>query len=496
MEETLFYEQYQKMQSLTKIFISAMDCGYLKIAWDAFRELQALGIPYESQSGKIIIHLDGKTYSLSDSPEESLQERANRAWKNEISRQESSDSEAEQAILSWQQPDLSPDPVLPLISPEAAEISRQLAEDPPEMPSFHMETQNTEKDPFAGLDAMLSGQREAGEIYHEDANDNWGVPAQPQIADPFGDFGKELDELSREFEVTAAKPTVDTTVQLPPKGASKKEKDGLMSAIDELNALVGFGRSDATGPSVRRYATKKEETAQEHADEGFQPPLTTDFTPNHQIALKDCVYSMFSGEVYGETSLRKHNIYFMIAPFEISDHSPSSNILLYAYFNGQNYATTSLNNPDKNSLLFQVGEYQFLARGKFTDGKWSAQIQLTGDSLRRHDILDIKKTYHNNPSTLGETNGHIRFRYQGYINRKELVSTGCVNVFPIDVNSGAFIIVRCMEDFTDIFYTDDVDHVTLYTAEGKKNLTIKLENQIAYATLADAPEEEESELHE
>lgn len=247
---------------------------------------------------------------------------------------------------------------------------------------------------------------------------------------------------------------------------------------------VRFGRKDANIEGERRADMEERDSEVEDLlTEGYLPPLPLDYTPNMEIALTDCVYSMFLGSIYEETATRKYDIFFMVAPFEIKENEPSSNIVLYVFYKNQNYALTSLNNREKNSLLCQIASFSFLVRGRFTGGVWDADVQLAGESLRREDVFEIKGVRHNNPKNMGATNGHIRFTYQGYINHPEIVSTGCVNVFPMDDYGEEFLIVRCLEDFVDIFYTDEVRGIEMHTVEGDKCLSVVNEDGIVTAKL-------------
>ena len=226
------------------------------------------------------------------------------------------------------------------------------------------------------------------------------------------------------------------------------------------------------------------------------PPLTGEIAPNTEIALSDCVYSIFLADIYEESSIMKQKIFFMVAPFEVSEDTPSANIFMYAYMDGKNYSSNSLKNPNKNSLYCQIGPYEFFIRGWLKDGKWQSEIKLAGNSLTRHDIFEITNVMHFSPETLGKTNGHIRFRYKGFVNHKNIESLGCVNIFPIDPNTKDFVMIRCIEDFMDVFYsTDEGKVMELQTTEGVKEVrAVCDEYGICRAVITDKPKEEEEAM--
>lgn len=306
------------------------------------------------------------------------------------------------------------------------------------------------------------------------------IPDNRSDVDVPSDNGKTAREDSNEA-IPQRGTAMDITLDAQ-KQEQKQEDAG--DATEDLPA--GFGRDSVSTEAIRRSTeTEEPEEEEEVRTEGYMPPLPLDYTPNMQIPLDDCIYSMFIGEICEAEDPKKYEIYFMVAPFEIRENEPSCNILMYAYFKNQNYSVTSpLTNDTKNSILCQIAEFQFLIRGSFKDGVWSSDIQLTGTSLRRNDVFDIKKIFHHNAEKPGG-NGHIRFTYDGYINHKEITSVGSVDVFPMDSTGRIFVVVRCMEDFTDIFYTDEPVPVELKTADGcrilsvsmeEKNVTAKLEN--------------------
>lgn len=335
----------------------------------------------------------------------------------------------------------------------------------------------------------------------------------PTVADEFGGMFHtsggldELEELERMYGSGKKGEEKESSDFFPERGvtpekpAASEEHEQAETGTDSASVQAddlfpGFSRIDADGiPEKTPTFRSRRPDRPGETEQGFQPPLTSEIENNFSIPLLDCVYSIFLADVYEEQAINKQKIFFMVAPFEVTKDSPSTNILFYAYTDHVPYCTTSLKNHEKNSLVCQIGQFQFLVRGSILDGKWQAEVKLTGESLRRGDILEIKQVKHFSPDSLGQTNGHIRFRYKGYINRPDLMSTGCINIFPIDPNTKDCVVVRCMEDFIDYVFTDQKKELKLQTAEhGIKQLHVTCENDTLQATFSDYVEVEEGEL--
>ena len=305
----------------------------------------------------------------------------------------------------------------------------------------------------------------------------------------------ELEALLKSLDAeTDTKTNMDNGVlpETPEKIPEKKEE---MLSCEPIS--VDFSRKDADAAPERTPGHKFiREKNENDKPTGFMPPLTGDITANTEIALSDCVYSIFLANIYEESSIVKQKIFFMVAPFEVSEDTPSANIFLYAYMDGKNYSSNSLKNPNKNSLYCQIGPYEFFIRGYVKEGKWQAEIKLAGNSLTRHDIFEITNEKHFSPESLGKTNGHIRFRYKGFVNHKDMESLGCVNIFPIDPNTRDFVMIRCIEDFMDVFYsTDEKKVMELQTMEGVKEVRpVCDEYGICRAVITDKPKEEEEAM--
>lgn len=311
----------------------------------------------------------------------------------------------------------------------------------------------------------------------------------------------ELDALLKSLDIDDTEDVTQSKSSVLTEEMSKETDTSLPETpVVESEPIpeTSFSRMDADAAPERTPGHKfmRDESEKEEKPQGYEPPLTGEIVPNTEIALSDCVYSIFLANVYEESSILKQKIFFMVAPFEVSEESPSVNIFMYAYMNGQSYSSNSLKNPNKNSLYCQIGPYEFFIRGWLRDGKWQAEIKLAGNSLTRHDIFEITNVMHFSPSTLGKTNGHIRFRYKGFVNHKELESLGCVNIFPIDPNTRDFVMIRCIEDFMDVFYsTDEGKTMELQTMDGVKEVrAICDEYGICKAIITDKVKQEEEAM--
>jgi hypothetical protein len=342
----------------------------------------------------------------------------------------------------------------------------------------------------SGIDALLD---ELGLFDDEDEDES--KEEESKVADV-----PPKDEVSVSFEkedgtpVTIGDDGEEEEEEEVTKSEMMSDLDGLVSDAQSPISLLGdgFGRDSVSNKPVRRASSYVEEDTTE-AKEEYPLPFQTDFKNTYHINVKKCVFSMILGEVYHENDNEKNDIYFMVAPFHVVENSPSTNLTMYAFYKGQNYALTSLNNKNRNSICCQVAEYQFLIRGKFKDGKWGCDVQLMGNSLKNNDVFVIKSQVHNTPEE-PEDNGHIRFLYDGYINHKNVASKGCVDVFPMDANLAGFVIVRCIEDFIDIFFTDDVEYVELKTTEGLKRMHLEVsEKRDIDAVIEDYVEETKGE---
>lgn len=438
------FSQYQYIQALKTILIQATAIKHNEISAIAFRDLLGNGLGYSMKDGKVLIEIDGETYLLPGTILETI---------NTSTQPEASSMWLDNLISDI---------------PSAKEVqARNTDFFSDEKERTVTDAKNVDKEMSDFLDAIFSGD-----------TDTSTLPENKDF-DTFAFSQSKEDNVSTDACYEQKEPVL-------PENPLPSEKP---SEISPLAEEVGFSRKTANIAPIKRGRMVEE--VKSDIEEGYQPPLTDVFTPNYEISIQDCVYSMFMGEVYEETAIKKQKIYFMVAPFEIKDNDPSCNIIMYAFYNGQSYAITSLSSPNKNSLLCQIAEFQFLVRGKFQDGVWSADIQLTKDSLRRRDVFTVEKVYHSNPATIGKTNGHIRFTYEGYINHKNLKSKGCVNVFPVDVEASEFIIVRCIEDFIDIIFTEEKPLVELHTHEGDKCLSILSSGGVFQAHMEDSVKEEE-----
>ena len=365
-----------------------------------------------------------------------------------------------------------------------ASSEQPVSDNPWDMPV----SEKTADEPEADMDVDSVFGKMFGALAETDA---WGESLKTNVG-----IDDELEALLKSLDAgTDTKTDMDNGV-LPetPENKIPEKKEEVLSCEP---VSVDFSRKDADAAPERtpghKFIREKDE---DDKPTGFMPPLTGDITANTEIALSDCVYSIFLANIYEESSIVKQKIFFMVAPFEVSEDTPSANIFLYAYMDGKNYSSNSLKNPNKNSLYCQIGPYEFFIRGYVKEGKWQAEIKLAGNSLTRHDIFEITNEKHFSPESLGKTNGHIRFRYKGFVNHKDMESLGCVNIFPIDPNTRDFVMIRCIEDFMDVFYsTDEKKVMELQTMEGVKEVRpVCDEYGICRAIITDKPKEEEEAM--
>lgn len=366
-------------------------------------------------------------------------------------------------------------------------LSEQPVSDNPDNPWDMPVSEEVADEPEADMDVDSVFGKMFGDSVEKDV---WGERVKTNAG-----VDDELESLLKSLDAeTDTKTDMDNGVlpETPEKIPEKKEE---MLSCEPIS--VDFSRKDADAAPERTPGHKFiREKNENDKPTGFMPPLTGDITANTEIALSDCVYSIFLANIYEESSIVKQKIFFMVAPFEVSEDTPSANIFLYAYMDGKNYSSNSLKNPNKNSLYCQIGPYEFFIRGYVKEGKWQAEIKLAGNSLTRHDIFEITNEKHFSPESLGKTNGHIRFRYKGFVNHKDMESLGCVNIFPIDPNTRDFVMIRCIEDFMDVFYsTDEKKVMELQTMEGVKEVRpVCDEYGICRAVITDKPKEEEEAM--
>lgn len=367
-------------------------------------------------------------------------------------------------------------------------LSEQPVSDNPDNPWDMPVSEEAADEPEADMDVDSVFGKMFGDSVEKDV---WGERVKTNAG-----VDDELEALLKSLDAETDTKTDDMDNGVLPETPEKiPEKKEEMLSCEPV--FVDFSRKDADAAPERtpghKFIREKDESDK---PTGFMPPLTGDITANTEIALSDCVYSIFLANIYEESSILKQKIFFMVAPFEVSEDTPSANIFLYAYMDGKNYSSNSLKNPNKNSLYCQIGPYEFFIRGYVKEGKWQAEIKLAGNSLTRHDIFEITNEKHFSPESLGKTNGHIRFRYKGFVNHKDMESLGCVNIFPIDPNTRDFVMIRCIEDFMDVFYsTDEKKVMELQTMEGVKEVRpVCDEYGICRAVITDKPKEEEEAM--
>lgn len=488
--------QKKTIQNLLQILSLSCEMEQWQIARDTLTALAPYGFVYKKQEEHAVFAISGTVYRVPlvekkapvepEIPDFSMLLDSASSEEDpvycETSPQMASfkDEKETPAVIFHDKASVSSDGLLASILKDiddfAANPVMQPKEEIPKQEAYTPERTDTEDtvpaDAFGGMFRAPGGLDELEELERMYGNDTQEEAKREPV-----DFFPER-------EVAPADKATDETVEVE------------TAEVEKAAPLADFSRMDADGAPEKTPTFRNRRTDQVgETDQGFQPPLTSEIVNNFKIPLSDCVYSIFLADVYEEQAINKQRIFFMVAPFEVTEDSPSINILFYAYTDHVPYCTTSLKNHDKNSLVCQIGQFQFLVRGSILNGKWQAEVKLTGESLRRGDILEIKQVKHFSPENLGQTNGHIRFRYKGHINRPDLTSTGCINIFPIDPNTKDCVIVRCMEDFIDYAFTDQKKELKLQTAEhGIKQLHVFCENNVLHTAFSDYIEVEEGEL--
>lgn len=176
------------------------------------------------------------------------------------------------------------------------------------------------------------------------------------------------------------------------------------------------------------------------------------------VHASDCVYKLFRASIRHKGSPMTDELFFYIYPLTLKKNDPSTEIVAYCYYRGQNITVSSFDGQN-NLVRLKAGEYEFLIRGTFVDGKFDATINTTGNSATTEDQLTIAQTFINNinSGTIDSQNGHIKFKYVGWESDPNKLYEGIIEIFPTDFKTDSFLIVRRIEDYIDYFYTDKVE---------------------------------------
>lgn len=311
----------------------------------------------------------------------------------------------------------------------------------------------------------------------EEVEDIPQIQTDMQEIPSFIDFKEESESASvlieedaedaKEVEVAEDEEVPEETQPL------EKEKPQIPPNWGRRSVMENYEEQLAIEQDFKR---KKEE---EEAKASRVKPLenVAPFLPTREIHKNDIFFSMFRGVLREEGSVLSEEIYLMVYPLLIEKDNASANIVCYAFSKNENYCQTSLDNEMKNSLIMKVGAHEFLVRGRFDNYKWTSSVVTTGISISQNISFEIIGEYHNSPDILpasDETlpNGHIKFKYVGYVNNREELVEALLEVFPTDLTENAFLIVRRIEDFIDFYYTDELPDgaVPIQTEEGIKSL--------------------------
>lgn len=317
------------------------------------------------------------------------------------------------------------------------------------------------------------------EIEVEDADDN----ADAVKTAPFSFFEfKEESNMEKDNVIEEPFVSVDKDSVLETKEEPVEEKPiappnwGRRSVIESYEEQLIIERE-----------LQKEKEALEEKQTKIKPLENVPFfIPTTQMHKEELFFSMFRGVLREEGSLLSEEIYFMVYPLMIEKDNASTNIVCYAFSKNENYCQTSLDNEIKNSLIMKVGCYEFLVRGRFDDYKWTSSIVTTGSTIKQNISFEIIGEYHSSPFVFDEDNlpnGHIKFKYVGYVNHKDELTEALIEVFPTDLMEDAFLVIRRIEDFIDVYYTDKVPLILIQTENGMAELKCYWENMKINAEL-------------
>ena len=196
------------------------------------------------------------------------------------------------------------------------------------------------------------------------------------------------------------------------------------------------------------------------------------YIEQNYVHASDCVYKLFRTSIRHKGSQIGDELFFYVYPLTLKENDPSTEIVAYCYYRGQNITVSSFDGQN-NLVRLKAGEYEFLIRGTFTDGKFDATINTTGASATTEDQLNISQFFVNNinSGTINSQNGHVKFKYVGWESDPNKLYEGMIEIFPTDFKTNSFLIVRRIEDYIDYFYTDPVEL-------GDKKIYIQTENEM------------------
>lgn len=189
---------------------------------------------------------------------------------------------------------------------------------------------------------------------------------------------------------------------------------------------------------------------------------------------------------------RNEEIYFMVAPLEIEENNVSTPIVAYAFHNNHVYMASSRDNndPGKNLLIMQIGDYELLIRGVFSNYKFTSHIFTSANSSHMDDTIAPLYNKESNPLPIKAKNGHIKFTYDGKLEGER----GTVEVFPVtEYTEGKdnFIVLHKIErangeTFGYKYATEENKKILLQTRDGLKELICHWEGDVAKAEIIPA----------
>lgn len=255
---------------------------------------------------------------------------------------------------------------------------------------------------------------------------------------------------------------VQSTTLIEESSNELEEDEMLLGALDAHYSLEtkedGFVKLPAEEPPI------KEKASTESAIK--VPNIIGDTTPEVRLmgkgdlfieerskAFEHMVFDTYKVGLSHVSSIKPEDMFFMIAPLEISKGDvAAAPILVYAFYKGQTFVTSSYDIKDesRNIVTMTIGDYEILARGSFKNGKFESMVVTTGISANQGDTLQIHNKDAHNPVGNNVKNGHVKFKYQSD------EGPGTIDVFVLEPQGREFVIMnRYGDDWIDYYCIND-----------------------------------------
>ena len=277
-----------------------------------------------------------------------------------------------------------------------------------------------------------------------------------------------LDEDNMGIEGLAIEPTLSEE-QIKDVPMVEDTSEAIEEVIEEVVeesveevplAPPSFSKFDIPTDAVTTLPNEK--TGEVNTEELRVIPMVEKYPFIEQMSTHytDCVYKLFRIGVHHKDSFLREEMFFYVYPLILKENDPSTEIVAYCFWKGKGYATSSYDGKN-NAVQFNVGDYEFLVRGTFENGKFDASIMTSGISATSGDVLDVITSFKNDihSGSINSQNGHIKFKYVGYETLSEKMHEGIIEVFPTDFNTNSFLVVRRIEDFIDYYFTDQQPNI-------------------------------------